>query len=143
MIPQFGSDGLLPVGVHEATWDEITERFGTTGHRRALLNGALRALRHLRAVGVIDAYLDGSMTTEKERPSDYDLCFVLTQADFAELDPVLRPPLSKMQGGRDAMRRKYLGDVLPTTPTGGLLAFFQQDRGAPKGIIKVDLNSLP
>lgn len=145
MIPGFQPNGLLEVGVHLATWSEIVQNFGLSGHRRNLLEqGTLKALRHLRDAGVTDVWLDGSMTSEKDRPSDYDLCYAVWQADLGKLDPVLRSPLASTQDGRQGMRRKYRGDVLPQErPTGGFLEFFQQDHGTPKGIIKVDMKSLP
>jgi uncharacterized protein DUF6932 len=144
MIPPL-VDGLLPTGQHAATWKEIVERFGSTPHRRRLLGeGALRVLRHLRAVGVTEAWLDGSMVTDKERPSDYDLCYAYWQADRTRLDPLLRGPLAFTQNGRQGMRRKYLGDVLPQDSVdGGFVEFWQKDRGVPKGIIKIDMGSLP
>ena len=37
MIPQFDGDGLLPLGTHCATWDEVTATFGNTPWRRRLL----------------------------------------------------------------------------------------------------------
>lgn len=142
MIPAL-VDGFLPVGQHPATWKELMERFGTTPNRRQLLGGALRVLRHLREVGVTEAWLDGSMVSEKERPSDYDLCYAYWQADRTRLDPVIRGPLAFTQNGREAMKRKYLGDVFPQdAPEGGMLRFWQQDHGTAKGIIKIDMESL-
>jgi hypothetical protein len=143
MIPSL-VDGFLPTGQHEATWKEVVDRFGTTPNRRRLLDGALMALKHLRDTDVTDAWLDGSMVTDKERPSDYDLCYAYWQADRGKLDPLLRGPLALTQNGRQGMKRKYLGDVLPQDrPDGGFLEFWQQDHGIPKGIIKVRMDSLP
>ncbi len=121
----------------------MAERFGTNALRNELLGGALRAAQHLKQVGVQDLWLDGSFTSEKENPGDYDMCFALVQADLRSLDPLLRPPLSLTQSGRAGMKRKYRGDVLPQHGAGGFLAFFQQDRGTPKGIIKIDTSTLP
>src|SRR5438046_2216412 len=110
MIPPL-VDGLLPTRQHAAPWKQTVDRFGSTPPRRRLLEGALRDLRHLRAVAVADVWLDGSIVTDKERPSDYDLCFAYWQADRARLDPLLRHPLAFTQNGRQGMKRKYLGDV--------------------------------
>lgn len=145
MVPDFEANGYLGVGIHLATWREIVAKLGTTGHRRNLLEqGTLRVLRHLREAGVQDVWLDGSMATEKDRPSDYDLCYAVWQGDRNKVDPLIRSPLAFTENGRQGMRRKYLGDIFPQSgPTGGFLEFFQQDHGIPKGIIKVDMSSLP
>jgi transcriptional regulator with XRE-family HTH domain len=40
MIPPFEpSTGLLPPGIHDATWEELVARFGWTPHRLSLLAG--------------------------------------------------------------------------------------------------------
>ena len=39
-IPPFDESGNLPEGVHEATWDEIVDRYGTNDRRRELLTFA-------------------------------------------------------------------------------------------------------
>jgi hypothetical protein len=39
VLPPFDPDtGRLPVGVHEATWDEVVDRFGWNPRRRQLLD---------------------------------------------------------------------------------------------------------
>ena len=51
MIPPFEESGNLPAGIHEATWNEFSARYGTTPHRRNLLDGLGLALVALRRAG--------------------------------------------------------------------------------------------
>src|SRR5207253_1269869 len=103
VIPEFESSGLLPPGIHLATWTEIVERFGYNRQREWLLGGLLRALDALRAAGCAAAYLDGSFVTSKVVPGDYDLCWSLQGVDPTQLDPVLL----KFDNHRQAMKAKY------------------------------------
>ncbi len=60
MLPSLDPEtGLLPVGEHQASWDEMVERFGWNEKRRALLDGLAEALELLTSVGA-----DGSGSTE-------------------------------------------------------------------------------
>src|SRR5919109_4373198 len=90
MIPPFEpSTGLLPAGVHEATWEELVARFGWTPHRLALLAGLKAALDALRVAGCRRVYIDGSFVTAKEAPGDFDGCWEMPGVDPDLLDPVL------------------------------------------------------
>jgi hypothetical protein len=145
MIPDLDESGLLPPGVHAATWPEIVACFGATGHRRALLRGLRRALEALRAAGCTIAYLDGSFVTDKASPADYDLCWSIVGVDVNALDPVLLI----FDQGRRAMKAKYMGDLFPAEVPEGVsgrvfLEFFQIDKqtGKVKGILMIDLRGL-
>jgi hypothetical protein len=145
MIPELNESGLLPPGIHTADWPEIVARFGSNGHRRALLRGLHRALEALRSAGCITAYLDGSFVTSKNLPADYDLCWSIVGVDPDALDPILLT----FDQGRRAMKAKYMGDLFPAeTPEGAsgrlFLEFFQIDKqnGNAKGILMIDLRGL-
>ena len=45
----FDSDGNLPAGVHELTWEEVIVRFGWNERRRYLLGGLKRVLRRAQS----------------------------------------------------------------------------------------------
>ena len=147
MIPAFDpATGLLPPGVHEATWEEIVARFGRTPHRLALLAGLKAALDALRAAGCQRAYVNGSFVTAKEVPGDFDGCWEVEGVDLTRLDPVLMT----FANLRAAQKRKYGGELFPADAPADLDGtrfqhFFQRDRatGAPKGIIATDLGGLP
>ncbi len=146
MIPDFDERGNLPPGIHEATWDEIIERYGGNTRRERLLQGLKLALDDLRAAGCQAVYLDGSFVTEKELPGDFDACWV---PDGVSSDD-LHPSLLKLTIPRNAQKRRYGGELVisdglsePFGPR--YLQFFQQDgrTGQVKGIIKIDLEELP
>lgn len=147
MIPPFDpATGNLPPGIHEATWDEFLARYGYTPHRLALLAGLKAALDSLRAAGCRRAYIDGSFSTAKEEPGDFDGCWEVAGVDPNLLDPVLLSFANR----RAAQKAKYGGELFPAEgsadPFGTrFLDFFQCDRdtGDPKGIVGIDLGGLP
>ena len=147
MIPEFTPDGLLPPGVHWATWAEIQVRFGVTGHRRALLRGLHSALVALQAAGCERVYLDGSFVTAKNTPGDYDACWDVRGVDVDRLDPIL---LEFSWSGRLAQKAKYHGefyvsDYMELRSGLRFVEFFQTDKetGDIKGIVAIDLRSFP
>jgi hypothetical protein len=88
--------------------------------------------------------LDGSFVSQKELPQDYDGAWDTAGVDPDRLDPVLLD----FSNGRAAMKSKYLGELFPATAMAapGVLYrdFFTKDRnGVPKGIVNIDLGSLP
>jgi hypothetical protein len=136
--------GYLPPGVHQAPWSEIAPRFGVNGHQSRLVGGLLAALMNLAGAGCRSVLLNGSFVSEKELPRDYDGAWDTAGVDPALLDPVLL----NFSNGRAAMKSKYLGELFPATAmaTPGVLYrdFFMRDRnGVPKGVVHVDLGSLP
>ena len=142
MIPAFQPSGLLPPGIHPASLQEVERRFGGTRHRKILLTGLRAALINLRDAGCKTAYVDGSFTTRKPYPNDWDGCWEEAGVNLAMVDPVLlqiKPP-------RIAQKIRYRGEMLPAHAPGGaglsILEFFQSDYGVPKGIVSVDLASV-
>jgi hypothetical protein len=145
VIPDFDSNGLLPPGIHEASWKEFVERFGKSPHRRLLIAGLRSALDALRTAGCETAYLNGSFVTAKEVPGDFDGCWDVKNVDSTRLDPVLLT----FDRGRVTQKAKYLGELFPasTTESGSGRTFldFQQidkDTGDAKGIVALDLRRL-
>jgi hypothetical protein len=145
-IPRFSDSGNLPEGVHDATWDEIIDRFGTNERRRELLDGLRRALDSLRAAGCLRAYLDGSFVTTKEEPGDFDACWEAAGVDPDHLDPVLLTFANR----RAAQKARFGGELFPAdweaSPHGTrFLDYFQQHNvtGERKGIVALDLEGLP
>ena len=145
MIPQFDADGLLPPGIHWATWDEVTATFGNTQWRRRLLDGLEMAIDSLRPAGCRTVYIDGSFVTSKEVPNDFDACWEEDGVAPELLDPVLL----QFDAGRAAQKARYLGELFPaslgaTVEGMSFLEFFQTDRetGGSKGIVAVDLGGV-
>lgn len=103
-IPDFEQDGFLPLGIHDCTIEEISERFGRfqSSDRRPSLNaGLINYITELRSAN-IGKYLivNGSFVTTKEKPSDIDVLLVLK--DDVDLTGNL-PPFRK-----NAFSRKYI-----------------------------------
>lgn len=138
--------GVLPPGIHVAEWADVVARFGTTAHRTRLLVGLRMVLLELAAAGCTAVYLDGSFVTEKEVPSDFDLCWDIGGVDIASLDTILVRDLAPP---RAAQKAKYLGDVMPNVIEAGsgqpFVDFFQIDKntGKPKGIVALDPRRIP
>lgn len=79
MIPEFIDIGaawkVLPPGVHDASLEEVRERFATNETRARLFDGFIKACQSLASAGCKVLYLDGSYVTEKRNPEDYDVCW--------------------------------------------------------------------
>jgi len=141
VIPDFDGDGALPPGIHEASWEEVNDRFGGSAHREELLAGLYEALRELKAAGCRRAFVDGSFVTDKEVPNDYDLCWDQDGVNLLTLDPVFRDVLPP----RAAQQAKYRGDLLPNVTEGNsgqpFVDFFLQNKvtGKAKGIVAINL----
>jgi hypothetical protein len=150
MIPPLDrATGNLPPGVYEVTWDLLVARFGHTPHRLVLLAGLKTALDTLRQAGCERAYVDGSFVTDKVVPNDFDACWAMQGVDFDLLDR-LDTALLDWSNRRAAQQAKFGGELFmaesAADPWGTTyLEFFQHDRstGQPKGILAIDLRSLP
>ena len=145
MIPMADSKtGYLPPGLHKACWTEVASRFGTNSHRSRLVSGLLAALQNLAGAGCRSVLVDGSFISEKELPQDYDGAWEPAGVDPDRIGPVLLD----FKNGRAAMKSKYLGELFPASFTAapGVLyrEFFTKDRnGISKGVVHIDLGSLP
>jgi hypothetical protein len=144
LIPEFNANGLLPRGIHPATWEEVAERFGGNERRQELLTGLDEALRLLRAAGCRRVYINGSFVTSKERPNDVDVCWDIEGVDADALDPVF----FEFDGGRAAQKARFGAEFFPAQLPEGItgrtfLEFFQIDKqtGEPKGLIELKLDT--
>ncbi len=108
------------------------------------MEGLLAACRNLAMAGCAKLLLDGSFVTAKALPGDYDAAWETAGVDLNRLDPVLLD----LEHPRAAMKAKYLGDLFPASARAapGVLFrdFFMTDRnGVQKGVVLIDLGSLP
>jgi hypothetical protein len=138
------STGYLPPGVHDAAWALVLSQFGINAHRLRLLDGLLEALRNLAGAGCRWVLLDGSFISLTALPRDYDGAWEPAGVDPTRLDPVLLD----FSNGRAAMKARYGGELFPASAlaAAGILYrdFFQKDRnGVRKGVVQIDLGSLP
>ena len=149
MIPPFDViTGNLPPGIHQAAWDEVQSRYGTTSVRRVQLSGLRHALEILREAGCRRAYIDGSFVTVKQTPNDFELCWELSDVNLDLLEQ-LEPALLDWSDRRAAQKARFGGELFVAEsgadPWGTTyLSFFQHDRitGKSKGIVAMDLGEL-
>jgi hypothetical protein len=136
MLPEFDTNGNLPIGIHLSNIDEIYERFGFNEHRQNLLKGLSKAILDLKDLGFKRIYLNGSFVTHKEYPKDYDLCWEETiEVDF-ELFAYKNPILAGLEG-QESQQKVYSGDIYPQPSVFNL---YQKDKnGNPKGIICLNI----
>lgn len=142
MTPELDGSGFLPPGIHVATLDEVEARFGASAHRRQLFRGLRAVAEVLRHAGCPALYLDGSFVTGKDLPRDFDGCWDMHGVDPALLDPTLLD----FRNGRAAQKLRFGGELFPASSKESgsgrtFLDFFQTDKdtGAPKGIVKIEL----
>ena len=136
MIPDFIEHGHLPPGMHEATWNEVIDRFGYNDHQREMLRGLKDAMKNLKDAGAHCLYLNGSFVTSKELPNDFDACYPTSGVDPYLLERSLR------EAHREWMKKSYGGEIYPNIEDVGksILEIFQSSRtGEPKGILVLSL----
>lgn len=138
-MPEFDERGHLPPGVRLPGCPEFTAAFGYNRKRRELIEGMHLALLSLKRAGCLAAYIDGSFTTQKPRPSDYDGCWEAANVDRSLVDPAL----FDHSHGRHLQKMVYGGELLPEDPDpDGWSApeYFQTDMfGNAKGIMLIRL----
>lgn len=145
MLPKWTDEGLLPAGIHPASWDDVLSAFGGSQWRGVLLLGLRDVAVALASAGCSALWLDGSFVTDDELPSDYDACWDWREVDRGLLDPLL---LDYSRAGRAAIKAKYLGDVLLAGAGLGsgwpFVEFFQRTRdGQRKGIVLLNPKEVP
>jgi hypothetical protein len=142
MIPEFDpATDCLPCGIHEATWTEIAERFGTGERRQIILAGLQTALQMFRAAGARHAHLGGSFVSAKAEPHDFDGCFDDGETYDQKVLFELSAHLPERLPGHFAPE-SYPN---PTGDGGQYPDFFQADprRGLVMGVIYLNLDTLP
>jgi predicted nucleotidyltransferase len=87
VLPDFTSEGDLPVGVHVSGWKEFALRFGASTARRLWLIGRLQAVLSLAASTgkVRRIFVWGSFVTAKASPKDVDILLIMDE-DFETQD---------------------------------------------------------
>ena len=135
-LPEFDEfNGYLPPGIHVAPWDEVVERFGWNAHRRELLDLLQRVLLTLREASCMSVILNGSFTTAKEIPKDFDLVY---EAHSVQHELVPDWIEDRDIAGGDIVARFQemdLGTVM--------LNFFSTDiEDVEKGLVRINLSTL-
>lgn len=144
-IPQLTSEGFLPPGIHDATLQELEDRFGRfqgSDKRPELFRSLAAFVREVRTWGNAEEILvDGSFVSAETRPSDIDLILVY-RADFDFSAPV-RPAEYNLLSRRRA-RRAYGFDVIPVLANSATrdqwIAYFSEDPRCgctAKGLVRI------
>ncbi|MCX7012851.1 MAG: amidohydrolase family protein [Candidatus Sumerlaeota bacterium] len=133
---------VLPPGVHDATMEEVEERFATHETRKVLYEGFKRGVRALVKAGCRTVFLDGSFITDKPKPNDFDACW-----EPAGVDPKkLGPALLDFSHARRRQKLEFGGEFFPSSAKADgsrmFVEFFQIDKhtGKAKGIIRIRLS---
>jgi len=146
-IPAVDEHGLLPMGVHDCTLEEMRLRFGsfqTTDRRPNLFQKLCALVAEAQAARFARCLLiDGSFVTANPDPNDIDLVLVLPRPHDLEAD--LSPAQYHLVSKRSVQRR-YNFDIVAvrenTLEYDEAVAFFQQVRGQPtlrKGLLRLAL----
>ncbi|MGA2704311.1 MAG: hypothetical protein ABSH35_24835 [Isosphaeraceae bacterium] len=144
-IPDLNEDGLLPEGIHEASLEEVRERFGRfqrTDRRPDLFSKLSLFLAEVRASGLVEAVIvDGSFVTAKDEPSDIDLILILVADHDYDTDP---KPFEYNVLSKRRVRRRFRFDVISAREGSDeyerSVNFFQGVKGRSgfrKGVLKV------
>jgi hypothetical protein len=140
MIPPWLGNGLLPPGIHEATFNEARARFAFNARRDQLYGGFVAGCAVLVKFGCTRMYLDGSFVTDKPDPGDFDACWERNGVDETKLDAVF----FDFAFGREEQKRRFGGEFFPAdmreaTTRRSFLELFQIDRStdAAKGLVLI------
>ena len=119
-LPAFDEQGDLPVGVHQATFDEVLTRFGYGTPQRQLVTAQLvRIYELVRATGKLRRFvIFGSYVTAKPAPHDIDIILVMRD-DFevAECDAQTQPLFDHLRA-----QQIFGASVFSVRPSTALLA---------------------
>lgn len=168
---KFLKNGLLPAGDHEISLSQLEQlirqgpgggRSWDTDWRLQLLEEFKQRYQQLAALGITEVYIDGSYATDKYRPNDMDVYFVVprklwrtfAEAALKEIDPEFwRFETVSDPSGKSGYPMAFLRhiEMFPVyqehTPAGAdclemidpKISFFRTDKWSnrPKGIIKI------
>ncbi len=78
IFPDFNENGDLPVGIYEATLQEVLEHFGQGSLQRQVVAKRLAKIYDLAdSTGKLSRFIIyGSFVTAKENPNDVDIFFL-------------------------------------------------------------------
>jgi hypothetical protein len=128
VLPEFTSEGDLPIGVYKADWQEFQSRFGAATSRRAWLFGRSHALLELAAkTGELRrVFVWGSFVTAKPAPKDIDILLIMHE-DLRSSGPP-RPHVSSSIPSRRSCcsKTRYCGTGASVIQTDDQMLLAQQ-----------------
>ncbi len=104
MLPDFNSDGDLPLGVYPAALAEVINRFGDRHPQRQEMTERLSRIHQLaQETGAVQHFLlFGSYATDKAMPNDVDIVLIMQDNFRIEACPEnAMPPFDHEQADRD------------------------------------------
>ncbi|GAA1955992.1 hypothetical protein GCM10009798_14140 [Nocardioides panacihumi] len=139
-------DGRLPPGDWEATWGEIEAKFAYNFRRREILTGLQHVAEQLRRHGIQEIWVDGSFVTNKQRPDDADVVYMIPADgdadDWADVGPSRRKHM-KQYHRVDLWRYPSPQPPKHSVAGGKLITikeFFETDGdGNPRGLLHVNI----
>lgn len=144
-LPDFREDGWLPEGHHNASWEEVEEKFGgSLGSRRErVLSGLLDWKNKLLAKGISGfVVLDGSFVSAKANPGDFDVLIVMDD----QVRGLLENDVEAQRLVEYSWCKKVGFDMLPffastISQNPGFLEVWDEDSrtGVKKGVLEVAL----
>lgn len=141
MIPNLDKEGLLPLGIHNCTLEELEKTFCQNYRRKILYNKLCELIKILKNIGCPAIYIDGSFCTSKLMPGDIDVLWDEGSGTNFLYEKQNAPEIFK----KEFIKNKYEIDLFPANVTENssgkqFLAFFQFTKdGNAKGILKIDL----
>ena len=103
-LPEFDSQGNLPVAVHRASLDEVVTRFGHGSSQRQLVTTRLiRVYELASSTSKLKRFIIfGSYVTAKPDPNDVDIILIMND-DFTQEECVVeaRPLFDHLQAQRE------------------------------------------
>ena len=141
-LPALNQWGTLPPGIHDASLEELADRFGGSSHRQQLLEGLCRYHEELSRWPLAQAVLvDGSFVTDEPEPNDIDVVLVLP--DGYDVNQSVSPFEYNLRSRR-RIRRTFGLDLFVVMPHSleyeRFVDFFSQVRNQPqrtKGLARV------
>ncbi len=92
-IPALTANGILPVGIHDCTLDEIKEQFSVrinSPNRIQLWKNLETFIGEIRNLGIVSVvYIDGGFTTNKLVTGDVDIVMRLPEKNVMRADLAL------------------------------------------------------
>ena len=144
MLPDFTKDGVLPAGIHSATFDEFEQRFAyfaRSDRRFRVFDGLRELYRQSSRSGIVNRFfIGGSFVTSKPEPNDFDCILALNPVvDGKDLRPLEYNLVSRQKA-----RRIFGGDVIAVID-GSInfdkqILFFQSNRDIERvGIVEIQI----
>lgn len=99
--------GLMPAGIHRATWPEFKTTFGSTTLRETHIRQIEAIGRFLGRAGCRAIYVGGSLISAKLKPFDFDACWLKDGVDIE----LVRSKAPELLGAFEIRAARFKGDI--------------------------------